>query len=158
MGDNLFIQLKGLPDGNSRFHWDLGKEFFASFGNSDILEASVEVDVKLEKSGESISLYVTLGGKVTVPCDRCLAPLDVEIGTGFDVDARPGSDCRNEEENGIDISQDVYDYTCLSIPMHRVHADGLCDQDVVRYIGADKATVSGASPFESLGALLGKNK
>ncbi|MBQ9184273.1 MAG: DUF177 domain-containing protein [Bacteroidales bacterium] len=178
MDDNLLIQLNGLPDGSKRYHWDLGKEFFASFGNSEILEAAVSVGVKLEKSGDYIGLDIDLDGKVTVPCDRCLAPLELEVRDTFylsvkfgsgdfikDEEAQPagdGGDFREivwlpEDAEGIDIRQDVYDYTYLNLPSRKVHDEGYCDPDVVRYLGRDKATVSGNNPFESLKDVLLKD-
>ena len=144
----MVIPINGLPDGSKRRHWDLGKEFFATFGNSEILEASVRVDVKLEKSGDCIELDVNLDGTVTVPCDRCLAPLELEIGDTFRLSVKPGD--LPEDAQGYDLSQDVYDYTCLSLPLKRVHDEGCCDPDVVCHLGRDEATVTGNKPFELL--------
>ena len=156
MSDNLVIQLNGLPDGKQHFHWDLGKEFFASFGNSDILDARVGVDARLEKSGDCLEFDVDLDGTVTVPCDRCLAPLEVEIGDTFNVSVKLGD--LPEDAEDYDLCQDVYDYTCLAIPLRRVHEEGECDPEVVKHLGGNKEPVSGDSPFASLGDLLGKLK
>ncbi len=151
--DEIFvIQLNGLPDGKQRFHRDLGKEFFASFGNSDILDAKVSVDVELEKSGDCIGFNVSLDGTLTVPCDRCLAPLEMEVRDTFDIELK-AEDLQDKEE--YDLSQDVYDYSCLALPLRRVHADGKCDPEVIKHLGGgSKEPVSGDSPFASLGALL----
>lgn len=176
MADNLLIQLNGLPDGNKCFHWDLGKEFFASFGNSEILDATIGVDVKLEKSGDYLGLDVDLDGTVTVPCDRCLAPLELEVRDTFylsvkfgsgelsDGEAQPVGEGGTreivwlpEDAEGIDIRQDVYDYTYLNLPCRKVHDEGYCDPEVVRYLGRDKASVSGSNPFESLKDVLLKD-
>ena len=153
----LIIHLSGLPDGKSTFHWDLGKEFFALFGNSEFLEASLKVDARLDKSGDCVELDVNLGGAVTVPCDRCLAPLELEIGDRFNLSVKLGEG-EDEEADKIDITQDVYDYACLSLPLHRVHEDGLCDQDVVSYLGSPEKDAKVDSPFASLGALLKDKK
>lgn len=156
MDDSLVIQINGLPDGITRFHWDLGKEFFASFGNSDILDAGVGVDAKLEKSGDYIGFDVELDGTLTVPCDRCLAPLEMEIRSTFNLSVGTGEIPEDAEE--YDLGQDVYDYACLAIPLRRVHQDGDCDPEVAGRLGEDKAPVSGDSPFASLEALLGDMK
>jgi uncharacterized metal-binding protein YceD (DUF177 family) len=151
MNDKLVIQLNGLADGKQYFRLDLGKEFFASFGNSDILDASVAVDVHLEKSGDSIGLDVSLEGTLTVPCDRCLAPVVMEIRDEFDLDLKSGDLEDNEE---YDLSQDIYDYSCLALPLRRVHEEGGCDPELVSHIGKSNESVSGNSPFASLGNLL----
>lgn len=173
MDGELLIQLNGLPDGGRDFHWDLGIEFFAIFGNSDILDAAVGVDVRLEKSGDRIELDVDLDAKVSVPCDRCLSPLSMEVRERFGLSVRFGSmdvtkegathqsgeDGRDfvylpEAAESLDIGQDVYDYTCLSLPSRKVHPHGQCDPDVARFIGESMPAASGNNPFESLGDML----
>ncbi|MBQ1648310.1 MAG: DUF177 domain-containing protein, partial [Bacteroidales bacterium] len=35
----------------------------------------------------------------------------------------------------LDLGQIVYDYICLSLPMQRVHPEGKCNPDTVRFLG-----------------------
>ena len=72
MDEGLLIEINGLPDGSVSRHWDLGKEFFALFGNSDIRDARVSADAKMVKSGDSAVVDILLTGSVTVLCGQML--------------------------------------------------------------------------------------
>ena len=172
MSELLVIEINGLPDGSRNFHWDLGKEFFALFGNPDISDAGVGADAKLVKSGDFIGVDITLTGSVTVPCDRCLAPLQIPVdetillsvkfgAEGAGAGNRDESDGEREvvylpeEEAVVDLNQIVYDYVCLAIPVKRVHPEGHCDESVAKYIGKQAVPAVGDTPFAGLKDLLG---
>ena len=50
MGENFFIPLRGLANGQTDFSWKTGKEFFESFENTEVLDAELDVSVVAEKS------------------------------------------------------------------------------------------------------------
>ena len=51
MNSNFTIPLNGLTAGKNEFFWQAGKEFFDSFDNAEILDAQLDADVIVEKSG-----------------------------------------------------------------------------------------------------------
>ena len=65
-----------------------------------------------------------------------------------------------DREAGIDLGQVIYDYVCTSLPLVRVHPDGECDPEVVKYLGGGKpetpAEPESENPFASLKTLLEK--
>ena len=71
MNENFIIPLNGLAAGETRFSWHAGKEFFDSFENTEILDADVDIDVRVEKSGRYLGVDCEIEGEVTVECDRC---------------------------------------------------------------------------------------
>ena len=83
MNDKFIIPLNGLAAGETTFFWQAGKEFFDSFENSEILDAHLDTDVRVEKSGRYIGVDCDVRGEIKVECDRCLdeleLPVDVEI-------------------------------------------------------------------------------
>lgn len=177
MDEGLLIEINGLPDGSVSRHWDLGKEFFALFGNSDIRDARVSADAKMVKSGDSAVVDILLTGSVTVLCDRCLAPLQIPVSEQIPLSVKfgagaTGAEDRSErsgttneevflsdEEAALDLSQIVYDYVCLAIPMKRVHPGGACDESVAKYISEEGAPAPASdSPFAGLKALLDARK
>ena len=83
MNDKFIIPLNGLTAGENHFFWQAGKEFFDSFENSEILDAHLDTDVRVEKSGRYIGVDCDVRGEIKVECDRCLdeleLPVDVEI-------------------------------------------------------------------------------
>ena len=150
-----------------RFHADL--EFFQTFDNTEILDAGIEVEVKVVKAGaHKVTADLLLRGTVTVPCDRCLEPLTlpVEAEPRFRVSFGAGEEELSEDgrdilplgatDRELDLAQAVYDYVCLSLPLQRVHPEGGCNPDTVRFLGQghkDEEAAS-SSPFAALKGLL----
>ena len=54
MDVKLEIPLNGLTCGQTRFCWQVGKEFFESFGNSEIFDAALEVEALVSKQGRNV--------------------------------------------------------------------------------------------------------
>ena len=158
METNTFvISLNGWAAGERKFHSHAGLEFFQMFDNTEILDADVNVDIRVVKEGlRKVEADLHLSGTVTVPCDRCLEPLVVPV------EAKPSEvfelDTVTED---WDLSQAVYDYICLSLPLQRVHPEGECNPDTVRFLGHQEredeeaeAEEGANSPFAALKGLL----
>ena len=149
MGENFIIPLSGLAAGQTDFLWKVGKEFFESFDNTEILEAEIVARVVVEKSGRYTGVDCEVEGSVTVECDRCLEALELPVNTSISLSVKYGegessSDPHegerevvfvSEDDAQLDMSQIVYDYICVSLPMQRHHDEGECDPDTVRYLG-----------------------
>ena len=123
----FIVKLFGLPTGKREFAWQADREFFARFGNKDILDADIRVEAELVNHGATIDVACDIEGSVTVPCDRCLDDLVIPVETSFEETCVP-------EDEELDLSQDVYDYVCTSLPLQRVHQDGECNSETVKYL------------------------
>ena len=154
------IALNGLAAGKTQFRWHAEGQFFSGFENSEILDADIDIDVIVEKSGKYIGVDLDLDGTVTVECDRCLADLQLPVSASPRFSVKFGEESENdkltadgereiiflpESDTDMDLSQVIYDYTCLSLPLSRVHEDGGCDPETVKYL----STVENASPIRS---------
>ncbi len=155
MTEDFIIPLDGSASPRS-FRWHAGKEFFDGFGNSDVLDADVDVVASVRGAEVDCSLEGTL----TVPCDRCLEPVRLEVSYSAEllVSHDENADGKGREvifvpleDKTLDLSQTVYDYSILSLPLQRVHPDGECNPKVLEYLSSNSA---GDSPFASLGGLL----
>ena len=149
------IPLNGWAAGERRFAFHADLEFFQQFDNKEILDASVNVEVTVVKDGRSkVEADLHLSGTVTVPCDRCLDPVTLPVECAPSETLTPGG-----VEVDWDVSQPVYDFVCLSLPLQRSHPEGECDPDTVRFLSqkergdeeAETATVN--SPFAALKGL-----
>ncbi len=150
MEDKFIIPLNGLAAGESRFSWHAGKKFFDSYGNPDILDAGVDIEVVVEKSGRYLGVDCSLEGSVTVECDRCLDELDLPVETQVMLSVKYGSEENSDahqegerevifipqDEAELDLSQIIYDYVCLSLPMQRTHGPGGCNPEAMKYYSA----------------------
>ena len=152
---SIIIPLNDWAAGERKFHAHADLEFFQQFDNTEILDADVNVEVRVVKEGtRKVEAELHLSGTVTVPCDRCLEPLAVPV------EANPSEVFEPEVlSEDWDLSQAVYDYVCLSLPLQRVHPEGECNPDTVRFLGQEEreneeAEATGAnSPFAALKGL-----
>ena len=167
MNDRFIIPLNGLTTGQHEFSWKVGKEFFEGFDNSEILDAELDAYVRVEKSGRYLGIDCEVTGDVVVECDRCLdelsMPVDLEIRLSVKYGDEESSDEHHEGEREVifvpetdaefDMSQIIYDYVCLNLPMQRVHEDGECNPDVLKHLSAGDAVEAAAdenNPFSAL--------
>lgn len=136
---NYSIDIKSLAPGRSSFEYKIDNSFFKAFGNDMIKDAALDLRVDFDKASGWIGVLCSISGQVVVECDRCLsdlslpvnisAPLTVKFSSvGADED-QADSDIivLDKNEGELDLSQVVYDYVCLSIPLKKVHPDGECD-------------------------------
>ena len=170
MNDNFIIPLNGLAVGKNEFFIRAGKDFFESFENEEILDADLQIRILVEKSGRYVGVDCDVEGTITVECDRCLDPLEMPVDEqvrlsvkfGEEENAETGQDSEREvvfvkeDDAELDMSQIVYDYACLALPMQRMHEDGGCNPDVMKYYGGVEEDVDAGvaeSPFAALKGL-----
>ena len=133
--------------------------------------AAVEVEARAVKSGHYIGVDLDIQGHVTVACDRCLEDLQLPVEAHPAFSVKFGEEASSEEEMRegsreilflsasdaeLDLSQAIYDYVCLSLPMQRVHAEGECNPDTVRFLGQEPVNEEAGetnSPFAALKGL-----
>ena len=166
-----FIPLNGwAASGRKEFRWKADTEFFQQFDNQEILEADVVIDAVAVKAGEALEVDLEVRGHVTVSCDRCLGDLELPV------DAHPRLSIRLDGETSagemsqegerevllpdasdtdMDLRQVIYDYVCLSLPMQKVHPEGKCDPETVKFLcqGAGNEEAAPSSPFAALKGL-----
>lgn len=143
----------GLKLGNHHFEYLITGAFFQHFEKSIISNCSVKVKVDLEKKETFFLLRFFIDGVVNVICDRCSEAFDKEIFGDFQVLIKY-SDTLAKESNDddeivyisrdadfIDLSQLIYEYITLSIPMqvlHPVDQEGneTCNPEVLKVLHA----------------------
>lgn len=179
MTDSVIIPLNGLPVGSSEFSWQVGKEFFEAFGNSEILDADLSVQARVEKSGSYLGVDLDIEGRLTVACDRCLENLDMPVGRTVLLSIKFGAEPTDEDAQigegeretvylpadggDIDLSQIVYDYAVLALPMQRVHPAGGCNPAAARWLSSEEEMPAEPketqdSPFAALKGLFDDEK
>ena len=150
----FIIPLNDWAAGERNFLSHAGLEFFQKFGNTEILDADVNVEIRVVKDGRNkVEADLHLEGTVTVPCDRCLDPVAIPVVADPSETLTPGAG-----EVEWDLSQAVYDFVCLSLPLQRLHPEGECDPDTVRFLshkehGNEEAEAQANSPFAALKGL-----
>lgn len=138
------IEIKGLSKGEHRFESKIDGSFFEAYENDTIADADLDVVAVVNKGEGRIGLELRIDGDVTVRCDRCLADLvlPVAIECPFSVqfssyveeeDEQIGEDVivMDRNQGDLDISQLIYDYVNLHLPLKKVHPEGKCDPDMM---------------------------
>ncbi len=172
MEDKFIIPLNGLAAGKNEFSWQAGKEFFEAFENTEILDAELVANVVAEKSGRYFGIDCEIDGTVAVACDRCLEDLEMPVETEIMLSVKFGDEETSEEHQEgereiifvpegdaqFDMSQIIYDYVCLALPMQRLHEDGECNPEALKYLGAgdpvETEVIEENNPFAALKGLI----
>ena len=150
----MIIPLNDWAVGEREYRFHADTEFFQTFDNSEILDADVNVEVRVVKDGRNkVEADLRLKGTVTVHCDRCLDPVAIPVEDAPSETLTPGAG-----EVEWDLSQAVYDFVCLALPLQRLHPEGECDPDTVRFLSHkeredEEAEASANSPFAALKGL-----
>ena len=143
-GKEFLIPFGGEKLGKHEHRFEITKSFFESGlvqEELDIIESHVHLDFVLDKQSAMLNLHFDFSGSITIPCDRCNAPLNLPIESsdtlfakfslgGFettdDVITIPDSDSH------IDIGSYAHEFLWLALPMRRVHEEGDCDPTVIQ--------------------------
>lgn len=141
----MIIDLQAVSD-EVQVHEVLDRDWWQSDPSQQIqgLGSPIEVDVTVSKAADKFLVDGNLSGKVTVRCDRCLEPFDLELKTRFNVYlvVRPSGPSEEEVElldedmevefirgETIDLDDVVREQIYLSVPMKcvcRSDCQGLC--------------------------------
>ena len=130
----FIIRLNGLEVGSHLYEFKVTDSFFETRDYSDIQGAKVNVAVELLKQNSIINLTFTLSGTLSVLCDRCTIPYDVEIDSVEKMHLRFGNpdEAHTEDvfvlphgENELDISSPLFEFISLALPTRLVP----CEED-----------------------------
>ena len=126
------IPVSGIKDGHHAFEFEINKEFFDLFEDSEIKEGELNAFARIEKSSSHLDLDIEISGKVRICCDRCLEMFDhpvkcingllVRFGHDKD-DSNPGIVTIPRDEHELDLKQYIYEFIHLALPIQRIHPD-----------------------------------
>ena len=145
---HFIIPFSGLKVGNHTFAFEIDDKFFEHFDYSEIRKGKVHVDCLLDKQARMMVLFFDIAGTVRVPCDRCAEEFDQLVEGKQKLIVKFGADHTEEseevlviteKEHELDISQFLYEYVHLLLPIKKVHGtdengNSLCNPEVIRLI------------------------
>lgn len=145
--EDMTIRFSGLRPGKYTYSYTLTDEFFDEWENDEIRGGNVKIEVEMERMEHMLMFSFSLSGELTTMCDRCLGDLIVPVEGEEHLCVRfsDTETCDDEDvvvlpENAfeIDLSQWLYEYAAVRIPMQHIHPDGECDPEVTKYIIAEE--------------------
>jgi uncharacterized metal-binding protein YceD (DUF177 family) len=131
------LMLKSLPEGTHTFEYRLEKQFFSNMENDDVRNADVKVVLTVDHRRDAYVLAFHVAGTLTVPCDRCLDDLPIEIDATYDLTVKYGEEYNDdsdtmliipESDNYLNVAFMIYDTAVLAIPPRHVHPQGKCNR------------------------------
>lgn len=132
-----FIKLKL---GVTEFEYHLTDEFFKAF-NSSLSSDDIHVKLNFLKTESMFTLTFDFQGTVHTECDRCLSSIELPV-DGHEVLLVKVTDREMEDEDDmitvgsneykLDVSQHIYDFVNLALPLKKVCRDAgkVCDETV----------------------------
>lgn len=137
------IEYKTLAAGRYEYNYQLDSKFFSQFQYSEVQNGNVNVIVYLTVFNSGLELEFNVSGQVELPCDRCGDNMQLPVKGKYNLNVRYGQENSNfsdtcdeivlsNEEYEIDLTQFLYEYALLSIPVRRVHkTEKECNQEVM---------------------------
>ena len=126
------IPLSGLKEGCHIFDFEIGKEFFELFEESEVKKGSLIANIEMDKRSSHLNLVIRISGKVRIYCDRCLElffqpvscenRLIVKFGESI-VDSDPDILFITADEHELDLHQHIYEFIHLALPIKKVHPE-----------------------------------
>jgi uncharacterized metal-binding protein YceD (DUF177 family) len=130
MSGRYTIPLSGLKEGRHNIDFEINKEFFDKFEESEVKEGSLIANIGMDKRSTHLDLLIRISGNVRICCDRCLEMffhpvvcenrLLVKFGKTID-DIDPDILSLPVGENELDLHQHLYEFILLALPIKRVH-------------------------------------
>ena len=150
MMDTYKIDLLSSGLGGKTFEYEIGDDFFAEIEGL-IQRGSIHTTVVCLSAGSVYKFRIHSIGTVIVPCDRCLADLELRIETADDLNVKLGSEYADdgdcvivpESEGYLDLAQFIYEFIALSMPMTCCHEPGKCDDAMMHELSRHQSTRSG---------------
>lgn len=130
------IAWQGLKPGPHTLVYDIDDRFMQERGcGEEFSNWDAQVKLIFDKHEGFFMLHFDIGGKVTVPCDRCGDPFQLDLWDEFNLVIKLTSeetdDTDDEDdvvfiprsETVIDLSTWLYEYVMLSVPLQHIHPD-----------------------------------
>lgn len=134
------IPISGLALGKHSFQYEVSDEFFNGMDYSEIQHGKVSVNLDIDREETMLVLTFDIEGTVRVMCDRCADEFDLPIESNQVFYIKLGTENAEEsddvmvmpaDQHDFDLTSLIYEFIILSIPMHRVHPEGECNQEVI---------------------------
>jgi uncharacterized metal-binding protein YceD (DUF177 family) len=130
------IAWQGLKPGVHTFQYEIGDRFMKDREvEVDFHDLDARITLNFDKKTNFFLLHFDIDGQATVPCDRCGDEFQLRLWDEFDLLIKLSGENAEEideesdvvfiprSETVIDISNWLYEFVMLSIPLQRVHPE-----------------------------------
>lgn len=154
--DEFLLPLKGVSTGTQSFKYHLDGAFFnGEDDKNDVTDSDVDVALTADYRADGrVELDFAFSGSISVPCDRCLDPMTIDIDTTYHLSVKEGKQLDDSTDNvlevpaemrSLDIAPAMRDTVLLCIPIMHTHADeSQCNSDMLNTLRSLAATDGGS--------------
>ena len=130
MSSSYTIPLSGLKEGHHTIDFEIDKEFFEPFEESEVKEGSLVANIEMDKRSSHLDMLIKVSGSVRISCDRCLEMFSLPVVSENRLLVKFGKSIENTDpdilsvpadENELDLQQQIYEFIMLALPIKRVH-------------------------------------
>ncbi|HET6244427.1 MAG: DUF177 domain-containing protein [Bacteroidetes bacterium] len=153
--NQLSIPFVGLKDGEYQYKYAINESFFEELEYSEIKKGIFNIDLFLLKQSNMLTLNFEIEGKAIVECDRCLDELEISVQTKRRLFVSFGEATHEEtdevfvlsyNEQELNVSQFIYEYIVLAIPLINSHPEGECNPEIVKKLEELKPKINNSDP------------
>lgn len=150
--------LASLPEGRFVQDFKCDTSLFRMMENEDVTAACVDVRMTVDYRNECYELTFACHGSLAVPCDRCLDDVEVPVDTEYRMTVRYGEDYDDsrddllvlpQSQTHLDVAPVIYTTLALCIPLHKVHAEGGCNPEMMARLGEHTASSGADEPEDT---------
>ena len=122
------INLDKLEPGIHHFAFHLDTAYLQGIEKTELLGGDIDAKAELNLLTSGFELKMAVQGTVSVTCDRCLEPMDMDI-TAEDDMTSDALDAISENKKGnvVDLNWLAYGLTVVNLPLVHSHQDGGCN-------------------------------
>lgn len=139
------IPYQGIKDGKHYYSFEIDRSFFEFFENPDGVEdATLTVEVELDKSATMLVLDFKFNGNLSIACDRCCDPVElliegkerliVKFNDESMADISDDIIVLRVGEDQLDLSEIIFEYVTLKTPRFITHNIADCNPEVIKKI------------------------
>lgn len=145
--NDTVIQFSGLKPGVYTYSYTLDGSFFERFENEELREGKVVFEVSMERGERMLLFHFAYQGTIKTNCDRCLGEMEIPVHGEEQLCVKFSDTETSEDENvailpesafQIDIAQWMYEYVAIAMPIQKVHPEGECDPEMLKFISEEK--------------------
>lgn len=126
--NHYIVELQRLPLGTHRFDFQLDDAFFGALEKTEILGGQVDCLATLNIREDYHTLTIAVHGTVSVVCDRCLDPMNIDINDEQEIEN--DDETLNSPLSTLDLTWLAYEIVSINIPLVHSHQPGECNQQM----------------------------
>jgi uncharacterized metal-binding protein YceD (DUF177 family) len=169
------IPYVGLKEKSHLFEYQIDNTFFEAFNFDEYFDATINVQITLDKKSTMLNLLFTATGTVNLTCDVSGERFDQEINATLPLLVKFGEEYNDDNEEililpysefQINVAQYIYEMIVLSVPSKRVHPkvlDGTMESEALKKleklrVKEEKSTDSVDPRWDKLKSLITEKK